>query len=293
MPTVSSIAHIRSRRKTSAFTLVELLVVIAIIGILVGLLLPAVQAAREAARRMSCSNNIAQVGLAIHHHDFSMEHLPVGVINPDGPIQSEEIGQHVSWVTQILPYMEQHALYKNFDREAGAYADTNKTVRATVVPTLLCPSNPFPYDRDSNSIAASHYAGVHNSTEAPIDSDNTGVLFLGSKIRFSDITDGSSQTLLCGELLPDDESLGWVSGTRATLRNTSGIETNRQDTPQKAKSPLQVGMFGSSHVGGANFDFADGSTRFITDSIDAKLFQQLGHRSDGEIIDSHATGWPF
>ena len=81
--------------KTRAFTLVELLVVIAIIGILVGLLLPAVQAAREAARRCMCMNNIAQLALAVHLHEFGTEHLPSGVINANGPIRNEPIGQHL------------------------------------------------------------------------------------------------------------------------------------------------------------------------------------------------------
>ncbi len=86
------------RRGYRAFTLVELLVVIAIIGILVGLLLPAVQAAREAARRCQCENNLAQIGLALHHFEFNMEHFPSGTTNPTGPIRTEAQGEHISWV---------------------------------------------------------------------------------------------------------------------------------------------------------------------------------------------------
>ena len=125
-------------RRRVAFTLVELLVVIAIIGILVGLLLPAVQAAREAARRVSCMNNMTQLGLGMHHHEFSLEHLPSGVINPDGPIRNEASGQHVGWVVQILPYIEQQHAYKHFDIAAGAYAEVNHE-RVRNIPTLAMP----------------------------------------------------------------------------------------------------------------------------------------------------------
>ncbi len=106
----------------SGFTLVELLVVIAIIGILMGLLLPAVQAAREAARRSSCANNMIQLGLAVHHYEFNMEHLPSGVDNPAGPIRFEENGQHVGWIVKVLPFMEQRIVYRHFNQSAGTYA---------------------------------------------------------------------------------------------------------------------------------------------------------------------------
>src|SRR5437870_1360110 len=119
--------------KRSGFTLVELLVVIAIIGILVALLLPAVQSAREAARRVTCLNNIVQLNLATHGYEFHFEHLPPGVVNPDGPIRSEPQGTHVGWIVQILPYMEQNQLARRFDQAAGAYADKNGQVRAAQI----------------------------------------------------------------------------------------------------------------------------------------------------------------
>ncbi len=223
--------HPTARQRRQAFTLVELLVVIAIIGVLVGLLLPAVQAAREAARRVSCMNNMTQLGLAIHHHEFSIEHLPAGVINPDGPIRNEAIGQHVSWVVQILPYIEQQNLFEHFDIEAGAYAPENSEPRARSIPTTMCPSFPGPAvivegsGESAKRIGSNTYAGCYNDSEAPIDVDNNGLLFLNSKIRYSEILDGSSQTILLGETTPKSNSLGWASGTRATLRNTSEFES--------------------------------------------------------------------
>src|SRR5512136_477151 len=94
-------------KKNRAFTLVELLVVIAIIGILIALLLPAVQAAREAARRSSCLNNLTQLGLAVQNYEMARRTYPPGTINETGPIVNQPTGYHMSWLVQILPYMEE------------------------------------------------------------------------------------------------------------------------------------------------------------------------------------------
>lgn len=274
-----------NRMQRPAFTLVELLVVIAIIGILVGLLLPAVQAAREAARRASCVNNMMQLGLAVHHFEFNAEHLPAGVLNPTGPIRNEPIGQHVSWIVQILPFMEEKNVYKQFDLSKGAYAVENQPARNHAIPLLLCPSSP--QSRGAESPLAT-YAGCYHGQEAPIDQDNNGLLFLNSKVRFSDIEDGSSYTILIGEALHDEDDLGWVSGTRATLRNTSVMEgyvAHPSVTPKPAAQSLHVGGFGSYHTGGGNFVFADGSVRFISSNIETPVFHLYGSRADGEIIE--------
>lgn len=276
------------------FTLVELLVVIAIIGVLVGLLLPAVQAAREAARRCSCSNNMAQLGLALHNYDFAMEHLPAGVINPDGPILNEPTGQNVSFLVDLCSYIEQQGIAKRFDFDAGTYADVNLPVRAQQIPTYRCPSDPM--GRTSSDLALTNYVGVHHHEEALIDDDNMGLLFLNSKVRYGDIVDGSSNTLLLGEAKPDEDSLGWASGTRATLRNT-GHEINAmgpddwqadvmmEDITDLPETVLNfVGGFSSHHAGGAHFCMGDGAVKFLTDRIDPELFRNLGNRADGEMM---------
>lgn len=277
-----------------AFTLVELLVVIAIIGVMVGLLLPAVQAAREAARRMSCSNNLAQLGLAAHNFEFSMEHLPSGAINPDGPIRSEPIGQHVSYLVQLLRYVEQQGIADHFEITEGAYAETNAAARSIVISVFLCPSSASIMNAD-DSVALTNYAGCHHHDEAPIASDNTGLLFLNSRVRYGEIYDGSSNTILIGEMLPYADSLGWTSGTRATLRNTGTLinTLNAQrrgglfpELPEDV-GPLWVGGFGSHHPGGAQFCFADGSVRFLSESIAPEVYQNLGHRADGAMMGGH------
>jgi len=291
--TYTSSSAASGARSRCGFTLVELLVVIAIIGILIALLLPAVQAAREAARRTACLNNMAQIGLATHNFEFHFESLPSGVTNADGPIRNEPKGTHVSWVVKLLPYLEQNALAQKFDQSAGAYADANAVVRAAQIATLQCPSSPVPYLNEAKTIARSSYAGCHHDAEAPIDASNHGLLFLNSKIRYSDIYDGTAMTILLGEALTSREGLGWVSGTRATLRNTSAIDPGGPYLPQPAGSAanatetsgsLTVGGLGSYHPGGVNVGLADGSTRFLSQTTDAQLLRQLGNRADGEIM---------
>jgi prepilin-type N-terminal cleavage/methylation domain-containing protein/prepilin-type processing-associated H-X9-DG protein len=276
-----------------AFTLVELLVVIAIIGVLVALLLPAVQAAREAARRVSCLNNTVQLGLSLHNYEFHFENLPPGCTNPDGPIRNEPQGIHISWIVKVLPYLEQNALYKRIDQAAGAYAEVNAEARAVQVSVLRCPSDPFPYVNPAGTTARSNYAACHHGVEAPIDDDNHGLLFLNSKVRYSQIYDGSSVTILLSEAQTSPSSLGWLSGTRATLRNTSVIEEPRPYLPQPAaqdgaeqekSGSLTVGGFGSHHPGGVNIALADGSTRFLSRNTEPAILKLLGNRADGEII---------
>jgi len=280
----------RCPRRRDAFTLVELLVVIAIIGILVALLLPAIQAAREAARRSSCVNNEVQLALAIHNYEFHFETLPPGVTNPTGPIRSEPEGNHVGWIVRILPYMEEQNLFKHFDAALGAYAPANAEVRAHEIPTIECPSEPNEFINEAKTVAQSSYVGCHNDVEAPIDKDNHGLLFLNSKIRYTDIEDGSSKTILLSEARVNPNELGWVSGTRATLRNT-GTKLNSGPDPDEAPAPkekpansLAVGGFSSRHPGGINAAFADGSIHFIPDDIDPALLRQLGNRADGQIM---------
>jgi len=295
----------RFHRRLRAFTLVELLVVIAIIGTLVGLLLPAVQAAREAARRCSCLNNTTQLGLALHNHEFHTGHFPAGVINPDGPIRNEAVGQHLSWTVQVLPYMEQNTLFRMFDQQAGAYAEVNDKLRRANIAVLRCPSSPGPRGGDQSGtgpIGWSSYAGCHNSIEAPIDVGNDGLLFLNSRIRFDDILDGSSHTLLVSEHVFEDPvpnngvspvELGWPSGTRETLRNTGRIEplskwrvTGLVEDAPAEKGPLTVGGFGSYHPGAAVVSMADGSTRAIGNSINLEVLHALGSRAGGELPDA-------
>jgi prepilin-type N-terminal cleavage/methylation domain-containing protein/prepilin-type processing-associated H-X9-DG protein len=277
--------------RSRAFTLVELLVVIAIIGILVGLLLPAVQAAREAARRSSCSNNMMQLGVAMHHREFNMERLPSGVTDDKGPIRYEALGRHVSWTVQLLPYMEEQVAFANFNQSAGAYAGANLPVRQHPVPLLYCPSNPL--SRSEEGEAISSYAGCTGGVELPIDTNNGGLFFLNSQVKMHEISDGTSYTIALGEVAENNLKLNWTSGSRATLRNTSTPIQNMGYSSRRPaiatgepteKSSLFVGGFSSHHTGGAQFVFADGSVRFLSISMDSTAFASMGERADGKLI---------
>lgn len=280
---------LKNRRRTSsrtAFTLVELLVVIAIIGILIGMLLPAVQQVREAARRVSCSNNLAQLGIAVHNFEFSMERFPAGVQNNGGPIKSEELGQHVGFLVELLPYIEQYGISKNFDIALGTYAKANAPAREMQIPTYNCPSFGF-HMNVAGTAGLTNYAGCHHSTEAPIDADNDGVLFLNSHIGYGDILDGSSNTILIGEMLPMPDSLGWASGTRASLRNTGPMLGYTEWELAQVNPPASVddvGGFGSRHPGGSQYCLAGGAVVFFQTSVDPQFFENLGNRADGAMM---------
>jgi prepilin-type N-terminal cleavage/methylation domain-containing protein/prepilin-type processing-associated H-X9-DG protein len=275
------------RKLQFGFTLIELLVVIAIIAILLAMLLPAVQQAREAARRTQCKNNLMQIGLAFHNYEMLHEVLPSGCVNPDGPILNVESGYHMSWIVQLLPSMEQTALFSRVNFDEGAYSSTNSMIRNITLSAFACPSDP------SHNIPGSSYAGCFSGTDVAINVDNNGLLFLNSSIGYEAIHDGASNTVLVGEkvIFKSVTPLTWMSGTLASLRNTgvpinkgwdvSGGTGNRfQKVPSTPPSNTSTSGFSSYHIGGAQFVFADGSVRFVSESIDVTTYSNLGNRED-------------
>jgi prepilin-type N-terminal cleavage/methylation domain-containing protein len=226
------------RRRCHGFTLVELLVVIAIIGILIALLLPAVQAAREAARRSSCTNNLKQIGLALHnYHDTMRTFPPVAVFGRGGAYPQRAF--HHTWLTFILPFMEQRPLYDATDFRRPVYGVVSATlpiqpqpIVGTVVPTLLCPSDDG-FGRDpsatwgfaiTNYIASEGYhwwpgAAVPNGNLVP-NTDYQNVFSGGQTTTIGGITDGTSNTILVAE----SNSTGYKPLSDPWQRNGVGIK---------------------------------------------------------------------
>jgi len=290
------------------FTLVELLVVIAIIGILIALLLPAIQAAREAARRAQCLNNLSQLGIALANYESACEVFPPGVVDPKGPIRNVPQGYHMSWIVQLLPYIEEGSAYQQTDFSVGVYDKKNQMVRTLPISILACPSY-----GGTNRIRGgwlSNYAACHHDVEAPIDADNNGVFFLNSSIRRKDITDGTTHTIFIGEKLGSEIDFGWMSGTRSTLRNTGTpinmtlgdcgyvynapwgdepAETEEEQVEIGPQEALNVGGFGSSHYNVTNFLFGDGAVRPVVEDVDPGILRQLGSRADGQLLKGGPT----
>ncbi|HEY4310661.1 MAG TPA: DUF1559 domain-containing protein [Pirellulales bacterium] len=223
----------RRSRCPRGFTLVELLVVIAIIGVMVGMGLPAVQASRESARRTECTSNLARLLMAVHSYQSAHAFLPSGTLDAQGPIRSEPQGFHQNWIAQSLPYLDEMNIYRHIDHKQSVYAPANAAVRQISLAVLRCPSEGTDA---ANNFGISSYAGSHHDVEAPIDVDNHGIFFLNSRLRDEDVRDGLAHTIFLAEKRVDADDLGWMSGTRATLRN-AGTPINGARVTAQAPTP--------------------------------------------------------
>jgi len=281
-------------RNRSAFTLVELLVVIAIIGVLIALLLPAVQQAREAARRMECTNNLKQLGLALHNHHDTFNALPPSSTYEDMDPQRRH--QH-SWSAKILNYIEQPALYDLVWNQAGRHAawmsDDEKAIVNQPLDAFQCPSDVadprLVWEAHSGTAASwgpqgskSNYLGNGGiiatwggGADAAKGSRTTKGAFVKlSKegLGFNDFTDGLSNTFMVGEgggkaLNPDDELK--MPGVWLATVNPRNAQFEILRTTQVKLNSGERPAFGSFHPGGGNFLFCDGSVHFISETVNS------------------------
>jgi prepilin-type N-terminal cleavage/methylation domain-containing protein/prepilin-type processing-associated H-X9-DG protein len=320
----------QARRLRAAFTLVELLVVIAIIGVLVALLLPAVQTAREASRRTACANNIKQIAMGMQMHHDVFGRLPTGGDANSG------VRYVIGWPAHIFPFIEQKALRDQIDgltpnallivmpwRLLAAPHLGDSPMYTSSISVFRCPSselgkkspdawNTATPDINALNQAALHYRANGGSATSDLLQGNqsrhawwvrSGVIYPKSAVRFADITDGTTNTLLVGETSsafgrplfsrswgsiqpwtwgyynypaqsnPHDENLGWLmidhKAVTYPIGYTGSFFTN--ETP-----------FTSTHPNGVNMALVDGSTRFMTKNTPLAVLQAMATRGDGE-----------
>ncbi|MGD9645955.1 MAG: DUF1559 domain-containing protein [Pirellulales bacterium] len=328
-----------NRRPYSAgFTLVELLVVIAIIGVLIALLLPAVQAAREAGRRLSCSNNLKQIGLAQHNFHDTKGHF-AGSLRPPGLTNAPRI----SWITYLLPYFEQPAVFNRYDQKLNWHQDPNRALVGTNISMLLCPSTPqadmyldgAPDDSTWTPFAAvtdySPITGVERRLFQAGLADQWGDGILPRQLstgapkitRFRDVLDGLSNTLLVVEsagrprtfrkgieILPENlpspnhriNGGGWcrpasdfaLDGSTYDGSSSPGpcaLNCTNGEVVDFSNWPNNTGVYGTNgsgeayafHPGGMNAVFGDDSVRWISETIQIRVFAALVTKAGKEI----------
>jgi prepilin-type N-terminal cleavage/methylation domain-containing protein/prepilin-type processing-associated H-X9-DG protein len=314
----------RHYRYRSAFTLIELLVVIAIIAILIGLLLPAVQKVREAAARISCDNNLHQIGVAMHNYHIDNLRFPTGLSVPvgtgqggslnkgEGPLipQSPVPNTFGNWLIAILPYVEQGNVYETIFSESNrltmdytSYCKGPNDVGATVIKTYYCPSDYLPPTKQT--VYQTYYFGANSyfgnaGTAAwpPGIASCNGVLYYNSSVRIGDISDGTSQTLFVGERysfdpgVPDANLDQWRGWGWTDWNSGADVLCDTQyamNTPlsQMTSCGLDCRMtnFGSNHIGGMNFLLCDGSVQYLVNSIQVVTWQRAAVPNDGHPIE--------
>jgi prepilin-type processing-associated H-X9-DG protein len=283
---------------------VELLVVIAIIAVLIGLLLPAIQKVRAAASRIQCANNLKQLGLAVHLYHDAQATLPPGITSR----RRGEPWPRMSWLARLLPYVEQDPLWQTtlvaYQRERSPFLNPPHVGYGTPLRLFACPDDgrvlQLDYTHRGRRPALTSYVGVLGTDYTHTD----GVLFRDSRVRLTDILDGTGNTVAVGERPPSaDRWYGWwyagfgQAGTGSADMLLGVRERNRggpyvatcphgpyRFRPGRVDEQCDLFHFWSLHSGGAHFLFADGSVRFLAYSADPRL-PALATRAGGETIE--------
>lgn len=286
-------------RRSAGFTLVELLIVLAIIGVLTALLIPAVQRVRDASNRTSCRNNLRQIGLALHHYHDAERVLPPGIRRDTDPLP------YLTWLGRILPFVGQEGLWRqaqeDYAREPRFWVPPRHADGSAAVALFVCPADGRTQglvEPEHTPVAFTHYLGVVGEISAKRD----GVLYLDSRVRLADISDGTSNTLLAGERPPSyDSRWGWwyagigqeYDGDADMLLGVLAYRTTFLTPtcpigpyvfgPDQINNPCSIFHFWSRHIAGAHFLMADGSVHFLSYSA-APLLPALASRQGGEAV---------
>lgn len=296
--------------RARAFTLVEVLVVIAIIGILAAMLLPAVQASRESARKLACSNNMRQIGLALHQYHATFRVFPPSSTNDveQGGWIPRPRNRHIhSWLSLIFPNLELTSITDQIDYSVSAMHRNNLPAASRVVPVYRCPSYSGPdysparqYTRYAPDYAIGNYVAMGGTDVGHIYGQNTGLfnpdgsIYPLSETRAADVRDGLSNTVFAVETR-ETETAVWIDGgTSAVVAarfdpyngpTYAGFEHALNYSPyfDYFKSQAEFGP-SSMHPGGAYHLLGDGSVRFLVDSIAATAYFAMATRAGGESV---------
>ncbi len=289
-------------RNRRGLVVVEVIALLGMGTVAMGLILPQIQAAREAARRSQCTNNLKQLGLAIHNYHSANDSLPMSAVQGKGH------GNGHSGLTCILPYLEQSAVYNSYNFDLENWHEANATTMTAKIATYLCPSNRVAkplaaseikthHDKvyeGKNQFATGHYGmnwgGVRTASgaeqEKAYGESWRGLLLTvvdpdskvpTKNVKFSDVTDGLSNTIAIAEKL---DSFGWGVGGWGGSEfdvNTTPVDPGKEATAKRV-------FTGSMHPNGMNMLIADGSVRFITNKTDRKTWYALTTRGNDETI---------
>lgn len=289
-------------QKLPGFSLVELLAVIAIVGVLAALLLPVVQAAREAARRSQCLSNQRQIVLAFHQHHDALGEFP----------HATEYGTtYLSAFTAVLPYLEESARYAQYDRRFPYRSPINLRVIDQLVPIYRCPSMDLPRTVPDSDPVCDEYGApgsyaVSTGTENPWTGPHNGAIIFApvgassvnavSSTRMKTITDGTSHTLMLGELDYGLENYQWGPCKNRTTRwglarwgggypgVSIGATSGQFNSDRLISGFSELVTYRSDHPGGAHFAMVDGAVRFIRNDIADSVLDALATRDGGEVI---------